>query len=55
MHLLERDELCIGELAKQPVAELRAACQLVTLPGAEPKSSDAKASLIYKCAFCNYS
>ena len=52
---LERDQLfIINDAAKQLVVELRAACQLNTSPGAKPKSSDTKADLIYKCAFCNY-
>ena len=52
---LERDQLfIINDLAKQLVAELRAACQLNPNPGAKPKSSDTKADLIYKRAFCNY-
>ena len=50
----ERDQLFINDLAKQLVAELRAACQLNPNPGAKPKSSDTKADLIYKRAFCNY-
>ena len=51
---LERDHLFINELAKQLVAELRAACPLNTSRGAKPKSSDTKADLIYKRAICNY-
>ena len=51
---LERDQLFINDLAKQLVAELRAACQLNPIPGAKPKSSDTKTDLIYKGAFCNY-
>ena len=51
---LEGDQLFMNDLAKQLVAELRAACQLNPIPGAKPKSSDTKADLIYKCAFCNY-
>ena len=42
------------DLTKQLVAELRAACQLNPNLGAKPKSSDTKADLIYKHAFCNY-
>ena len=49
----ERDQLFINELAKQLVAELRAACQL-NPNVARPKSNDTKTDLIYKCAFCNY-
>ena len=51
---LERDQLFINDLAKQLVAELRAADQLNANRGAKPKSSDTKADLIYKRAFCNY-
>ena len=51
---LERDPLFFNDVAKQLVVELRAACQLNTNIGAEPKSSDTKADLIYKHAFCNY-
>ena len=51
---LERDQIFINDLAKQLVAELRAACQLNPNPGAKPKSSDTKTDLIYKRAFCNY-
>ena len=51
---LERDQLFINDLAKQLVAELRAACQLNPNLRAKPKSRDTKADLIYKCAFCNY-
>ena len=50
----ERGQLFINELAKQLVAELRAACHLNTNPGAKPKSSDTKAGLIYKHAFYKY-
>ena len=50
----ERDQLFINDLAKQLVAELRAACQLNPNPGAKPKSSNIKTDLIYKRAFCNY-
>ena len=50
---LERDQLFINDLAKQLVAELRAACHNTGL-GAKPKSNDTKADLIYKRAFCNY-
>ena len=50
----ERDKLFINELAKQLVAELRAACQLNTSPSVKPKSSDTKADLICKRAFYNY-
>ena len=51
---LECDQLFINDLAKQLVAELRAACQLNPNPGAKPKSGDTRAGLIYKRAFCNY-
>ena len=51
---LERDHLFIGDLSKQLVVELCAACQFNTNPGAKPKSSDTKTDLIYKRAFCNY-
>ena len=47
---LERDQRFINEL----VAELCAACQLNPSRGAKPKSSNTKADLIYKRAFCNY-
>ena len=43
-----------GQMAKQIVVELHAACRLNTNPSAKPKSSDTKADLIYKRAFCNY-
>ena len=45
---LERDQLFINDVAKQLVAELRAACQPSPNPGAKPKSGDTKADLIYK-------
>ena len=51
---LERDQLFINDLAKQLVAELHAACQLNPNPRAKAKSSNTKADLIYKLAFCNY-
>ena len=51
---LEPDQLFINDLAKQLVAELRAACQLHPNPGAKPNSSDTRTDLIYKRAFCNY-
>ena len=50
---LERDQLFINDLAKQLVAELRAACELNRNLGAKP-TSDTKADLIHKRAFCNY-
>ena len=43
----------IDDVAKQLVAELRIACQLNPNLGVKPKSSDAKADLIYERAFCN--
>ena len=51
---LEPDQLFLSDLAKQLVAELRAACHLNPYSGAKPKSSGTKTDLIYKCAFCNY-
>ena len=51
---LEHDQQFINELAKQLVAELRMACQLITSRGAKPKSPDTKAGLIYKRVFCDY-
>ena len=51
---LEHDERFINELAKRLVAELRAIVSLTPVLGAKPKSSDTKADLIYKHAFCNY-
>ena len=51
---MERAQQLINELAKQLVAELRVDCQPNTSPGAKRKSTDTKAGLIYKRAFCNY-
>ena len=51
---LECDQLFINDLAKQLVAELRSTCHLNPNLGAKPKSSDTKADLIHKRAFCNY-
>ena len=50
---LERDHRFINDLAKQLVADLRAAWQLNLNCGAKPTSSDTKTNLIYKRAFCN--
>ena len=50
---LERGQLFINNLAKQLVAELRAACLLNPNCGAKPKSSNTKGGLIHKRAFCN--
>ena len=58
---LECDQLFINNLAKQLVAELRAACLFNPNPRAKPKSSDTKTNLICKpairttcsgCMFC---
>ena len=51
---LEHDQIFINDLSKQPVAELRAACQFNPNRSAKPKSSDTNTDLIYKRAFCNY-
>ena len=51
---LERDQLFIHDLSKQPVAKLRAGCQFNPNAGPKPKSGDTKTDLIYKLAFCNY-
>ena len=51
---LERDQLFIDDLSKQPVAKLCAACLFNPNPSAKPKSSNTKTDLIYKRAFCNY-
>ena len=51
---LERDQLFINDVSKQPVAKLRAAWQFTPNLRAKPKSNDKKTDLIYKRAFCNY-